>query len=132
MTPRPNNVHERLADGERAAPGSDRAFGAAFAALFAVVGAVAWIRGGAPTAWPFVVSGAFLVAALLTPELLTPLNKARAKLSLFLSHCFYPPPLLRISSFLLRYLVEHPLACGGLAARRRSRRSVLQAKRSLS
>ena len=105
MTPRPNDSHERLADGERPAPGSDRAFGVAFAALFAVVGAVAWIRGGGPTAWPFVVSGAFLVAALLTPELLTPLNAAQAKLSLFhrfvsgacsiarsLSHCFYPPP----------------------------------------
>ena len=77
MTPRPNDSHERLADGERPAPGSDRAFGAAFAFVFAVVGAVAWIRGGEPPAWPFVISGALLVAALLTPELLTPLNAAR-------------------------------------------------------
>ena len=84
MTPRLNDSHERLADGERIAPGSDRAFGAAFAFVFAVVGAVAWIRGGEPPAWPFVVSGALLAAALLTSGLLTPLNAARSKISPFL------------------------------------------------
>ena len=106
MMPRPNDSHERLADGGRPASGSARAFGAVFAFVFAVVGAIPWIRGGDPPAWPFVVSGAFLVAALLTPELLAPLSAARAKLSPFgpivvsgacliarsLAHCFYPAP----------------------------------------
>ena len=120
MTPRPNNVHERLADGERPAPGSDRAFGAAFAIVFAVVGAVAWIRGGAPTAWPFVVSGAFLVAALLTPELLTPLNKIWFKVASLLRLIISP-----IALALLFYGVFAPTG----AALRLLRRDPLRLRR---
>ena len=77
--PRLDDTHERLADGRPPARGSDRAFGAAFAVVFAIGGAVAWLRGGEFPAWPFVVSGAFLVAAFLTPELLAPLNKLRVR-----------------------------------------------------
>ena len=90
MTPRSNDIHERLAGGGRPARGSDRAFGAAFAVVFAVIGAVAWIRGGAPPAWLFVVSGAFLAAALLTPELLTPLNKIWFKVASLLHRIVSP------------------------------------------
>ena len=59
---------------------SDHVFGVAFAAVLAVIGAVEWIRGGASPAWLFIVSGALLVAGLLTPELLSPLNALRARL----------------------------------------------------
>ena len=63
---------------------SDRAFGAAFAAAFAVVGAAAWLLiGGAFARWLFVVSGAFLLAAIVAPQALAPLNAARVKLSAY-------------------------------------------------
>ena len=97
-----------VASSEPPERGSNRALGVAFASAFAVVGAAAWVRGGAFPAWLFVVSGAFLVAALLTPDVLAPLNKALSKLSKLppcrfiaggaysvarsLVHCFYPLP----------------------------------------
>ena len=107
--PSAQDTHERLTDGGAPARASDRAFGSAFAALFAVIGAVGWIRGGEPLAWPFVVSGAFLAAGLLTPELLSPLNKAWAKVTSLLHRIVSP-----VALALLFYGVMTPT---GLAMR---------------
>ena len=46
---------------------SGRAFGIALAAPFALIGGIAWAWSGAPWGWPFVISGALLVAGLLSP-----------------------------------------------------------------
>ena len=115
--PRPNDTHERLAGGGRPARGSDRAFGAAFAVVFSIGGAVAWIRGGALPAWPFVVSGAFLVAAFLTPELLTPLNRLWFKVSSLLHRIVSPVALALLfygafapTGVMLRLLRRDPLS----------------------
>ncbi len=107
--PSATDTHERLTGGGAPARASDRAFGAAFAVVFAVIGAVAWIRGGSPLAWPFVVSGALLVAGLLTPELLSPLNKAWAEVSALLHRIVSP-----VALALLFYGVMAPT---GLAMR---------------
>lgn len=59
---------------------SDRVYGVALAVVFAVIGCIYWGWNGAPVGWPFVVSGALLVAALLTPALLSPLNLLLARI----------------------------------------------------
>jgi Saxitoxin biosynthesis operon protein SxtJ len=61
----------------RSAPaGSERGFGFVFATVFALVGAwPAWF-GGAPRWWALALGAAFLLAALLAPRILRPLNGA--------------------------------------------------------
>ncbi len=71
---------ERLTGGGARARASDRAFGVAFAATFAVVGAVVRLASASLSAWLLVISGALLAVAFLTPELLSPLNALRARL----------------------------------------------------
>ena len=74
------DTRERLTEGGAPARASDRAFGAAFAVVFAVIGAVAWLASATLSAWLFVISGALLAVAFLTPELLSPLNALRVRL----------------------------------------------------
>ena len=72
---------ERLNGGGAPARASDRAFGAAFAAAFAVIGAGARLAGAQTlSAWLFVISGALLIVAFLTPGALSPLNALRARI----------------------------------------------------
>ena len=78
--PRPQDTRERLTGGAPARA-SDRAFGAALGAALAVIGAIAWLASEQTlSAWLFVVSGAALAVALLTPGLLSPLNAIRARI----------------------------------------------------
>ena len=95
---------------------SDRAFGVAFAAAFAVIGAVAWLASATLSAWLFVISGALLVVAFLTPGALAPLNALRAGFLFPFSPP--PPPPLRISPHTRHYLVEYAVRVRGAAARR--------------
>ena len=89
---------------------SDRAFGAAFAATLAAIGAVsAAANAQTLSAWMFVTSGAFLVAAFLTPELLSPLRAATG-------FRYYHPSPLRISPHIRHYLVEYAVRMRGAAA----------------
>ena len=74
------DTHERLTEGEAPARASDRAFGAAFAATLAAIGAVAWLASATLSAWLLVISGALLAVAFLTPGLLSPLNALWARL----------------------------------------------------
>ena len=87
--PSAQDTHERLTGGAPARA-SDRAFGAAFAALFAVIGAIARLASAQTlSAWLFVISGAALAVALLTPGLLSPLNALRARM---MDSTATPPP----------------------------------------
>ena len=89
---------------------SDRAFGVAFAAVFAVIGAVARPASAQTlSAWMFVISGALLAVALLTPGLLSPLNTLRARL---LSAVRRSPLYLRISPA-IRIIWWNTLALAG-------------------
>ena len=84
------DTRERLTGGAPARA-SDRAFGAAFAGVFAVIGAVAWLASAQTlSVWLFVISGAALAVALLTPGLLSPLNALRARI---LDSSATPPPI---------------------------------------
>ena len=71
----------RLTEGGANARASDRAFGLAFAAALAVIGVVARLAGAQTlSAWLFVISGALLIVAFLTPGALSPLNALRTRL----------------------------------------------------
>ena len=83
------DTHEQMNGSGAPARMSDRAFGAAFAATLAAIGAVAWLASATLSAWLFVISGALLAVAFLTPELLSPLNALRARL---IGFRYYPPP----------------------------------------
>lgn len=54
---------------------SDRAFGLTFAAVFAVITAVAWFVFDARVMWTIYVAAAFFGVALAVPGLLLPLNR---------------------------------------------------------
>ena len=54
---------------------SDRAFGLTFAAVFAIITAVAWFFFDAQVYWTMFVSGGFLAVALILPWILLPLNR---------------------------------------------------------
>ena len=115
------DTHEQMIGGGAPARASDRAFWAAFAATLAVIGAVAWLASAALSAWLFVVSGALLVVAFLTPELLSPLNALRARL---LDSVTTPPPP-TITDFVaysllfggIRYLFPRDCCSSGLRER---------------
>ena len=68
------DTHDRS---RRAAPkrGSDRVFGLVFAALFAWMGTLPWMRGGALRVWALPVAAAFFLVAIVRPRLLSWLNE---------------------------------------------------------
>lgn len=67
--------HEDLARTGAVEHSSDRAFGLVFAAALTVVGAWPLLHGAGPRVWAFVVAGTFLVAGLVAPRVLHPLNR---------------------------------------------------------
>lgn len=70
--------------------GSERAFGIVFAVFFAVIGLWPLVAGGAPRFWALGVAAAFLVAALLVPKALGPLNRLWFKFGLLLHRIVSP------------------------------------------
>jgi hypothetical protein len=84
------SAHENFSRDEAVAIGSDRSFGLVMAAGFAVLAALSVWREG--RAWPVlaVLAAVFLVAALLIPTALNPLNRAWLKLGLLLHKVVNP------------------------------------------
>ena len=83
-------THERLAAAETVVAGSDRSFGIVMAAACSVVALInLWYDG---RLWPWFAGAAilFLVAALLRPALLNPLNRAWLKLGLLMHRVINP------------------------------------------
>jgi hypothetical protein len=68
----------------------DRTFGLVFALFFALVGMFPILRGGTVRVWALGVSGIFLLAGVVLPSSLHPLNLAAAKLAEVL-HRFVSP-----------------------------------------
>ena len=83
-------THERLAGDEPAKGGSDRGFGVVFAVVFVAVGLFPLLNGGAPRAWALGVAAAFLLAALVRPAMLAPLNRVWFKFGLLLQRVVNP------------------------------------------
>jgi hypothetical protein len=69
---------------------SNRKFGLMFAAVFLILGLAPLLILGRFTAWPWIASGVFLLAALAAPKLLAPLNRLWMKFGLLLHHIVSP------------------------------------------
>jgi len=70
------DVHEVLHRSAETKVGGDRSFGFVFTAFFAIVGLWPLIHGDSPRGWSIALAVAFLLAALIRPILLAPLNRA--------------------------------------------------------
>lgn len=109
-------AHESLDRGESSAGSSNRSFGLIIAAVLAALGLWPIIAGRAPRWGLFLVGAGFLVAALLFPAVLAPLNRLWTKLGLLL-HRLVSPLILGIMFFLvitpigllMRILGKNPL-----------------------
>lgn len=64
---------------------SNRSFGMVFVAVFGLVAAYSWWRGGAAYPWAFGLSGLILLVTLAKPAWLEPASRAWVKLSGLLS-----------------------------------------------
>lgn len=76
--------HERLSKGQSTAIGSDRGFGIAFAVVFTVIGLIPLPFGGSTRWWAIGTAGALLLAAVVVPGLLSPLNRVWHRIGLLL------------------------------------------------
>lgn len=92
--------HESFDREEKIEGSSNRSFGFVFAAFFGLVGLLPLVLGRAPRIWAFGLSGIFLLAALLVPSVLAPLNRLWLKFGLLL-HRVVNPVVLGIMFFLV-------------------------------
>jgi hypothetical protein len=60
---------------DRSAPPSNRAFGALFVVVFALVGSSGWWRGHALYPWAFALSALMLLVTLVKADWLAPANR---------------------------------------------------------
>ena len=84
------DTHERLAQDETVAIGSDRGFGIVFAVVFTAIGLFPLIRGEPPRGWSLAAAGAFLAVALVKPAWLAPLNTLWFRFGLLLQRVAHP------------------------------------------
>ena len=70
--------------------GSDRVFGFVFAGLFSVIGLWPLTGGNAPRVWSLVLALIFLIAAVLLPKALRPLNRLWFRFGLLLHKIVAP------------------------------------------
>ncbi|MGH6794155.1 MAG: SxtJ family membrane protein [Methylocella sp.] len=84
-------THETVLSFRKIALGSNRKFGVAFGAFFAVLGLWPLLhQGGSPRWWLIGAAFCFLSVGLLVPVLLTPLNRAWFKLGFALNMILNP------------------------------------------
>ncbi len=87
------NMEPRQENGNRSTPkrpGSERAFGLVFAAVFALIGLWPLLKGGSVRFWALAIAALFLGLALLLPRLLAPANRAWHRLGLILHRIVTP------------------------------------------
>ena len=84
------STHERLDSDEEIKGSSNRAFGLVMSAAFAIGGLVPLVRGHAPRWWCLGVAVAFLLAALVWPAVLAPLNRLWLAFGLLLHRIVSP------------------------------------------
>jgi len=85
-----SGTHENVARDQEVTASSDRSFGFTFAGFFLLVGLWPLTRGGPVRAWAFVVSAIFLMAALVRPGLLAPLDRLWLRVGLVLHRVVNP------------------------------------------
>ena len=68
-------AYEDLHRDENVNPSSNRTFGIVLGAFFALIGVLPLLRGHPVRLWALPLSAIFLLAALVAPAILTPLNR---------------------------------------------------------
>jgi hypothetical protein len=100
-----STIHEPSHPEPETAPGSDRSFGLVFAGAFAVIGLVPLVHAAPPRLWALALAALFLLAVLVRPGILHPLNRVWALLGAALHKVVSP-----IVLGLLFFAVVTPLA----------------------
>jgi hypothetical protein len=90
MTDRAQSTHEVFSREEEVVAGSDRSFGLVMAGALAVVTALNAWHAGRVWPWSAALAAAFLIAALLRPTALNPLNRIWLKFGLLLHKIVNP------------------------------------------
>jgi hypothetical protein len=96
--------HESYERREEVRGSSDRAFGAVFSVVFAIIGLLPMAFGGGARLWSLVVAAIFALIAMARPVLLAPLNRLWLRFGLLL-HRIVSPLILGI----MFYLVVTPM-----------------------
>lgn len=87
--------HETHAQPHPVTPGTERAFGLTFAAVFLLLSGLGWWRESGYAPYGLALSGAFLILGLLAPQLLKPFNLLWFRFGLLL-HAVTSPVILGI------------------------------------
>lgn len=111
------HLHENFSRDEEVRGSSDRSFGVVFTVVFALIGLFPLLGGGELRLWALGVAGAFLLAALVVPRVLAPLNRLWFRFGMLL-HRVVSPLVMGIVYFavftplgaLMRALGKRPLA----------------------
>ncbi len=93
-----SQIHESFARDTEIRSSSDRAFGFVFTVVFGLIGLAPLWRGAPPRWWNLAVAAVFLVAALLVPRVLAPLNRLWLKFGLLL-HAMVNPIVMALLFF---------------------------------
>lgn len=99
------STHERFDCDEPSMASSDRQFGLVFAIAFSIIGLAPLLRNRPPRLWALGGAAVFLLAALLLPRLLGPLNVIWTRLGLLLGRVTNP-----IILGIMFYFVLTPIA----------------------
>ena len=112
---RPQNFHETFRH-EEAAQGSDRNFGLVVGAALSVIAFLPLLRGATPRWYLLAIAAVLVLAALLVPRLLSPLNWLWHRLGLVLQKVVNPVVMLVIfvlgvvpTGLVLRSLGKDPM-----------------------
>jgi len=84
------NIHEDFSRRGEIEAGSERTFGIVFFAVFAIMGLYPLLNGGEARIWALIIAGAFLLAALVAPRILRPLNRLWSRFGLLLHNVVSP------------------------------------------
>jgi hypothetical protein len=93
-------AHESFQRRDDKAGSSNRNFGLVFAVVFAIIGLLPLVHGGALHLWALIVAVPFLVVALVAPALLAPLNKLWTRFGMLL-HRIVSPVILGLLFFVI-------------------------------
>lgn len=91
-------AHEAVRYDETIEPSSNRVFGFVFVAVFIAVGLLPLFSNGGVRVWSLIVSGLFLLVALIAPAMLAPLNRLWMRFGMLL-HKIVSPLVLGIMFF---------------------------------
>ena len=98
-------IHENVSREDSTRGSSDRSFGLVFTGFFALLACLPLLRGRPFRPWALAVSGAFLLATLIRPRVLHPLNRLWTRLAVLISKVTNP-----IMTGLMFYVLFTPVA----------------------